>query len=256
MRRPRAEACRRLSVGSLRPLVAADADRHRLADGAELGLLWRPVRGCYGGRGRALLLRCPCCSRPARVLWQPPGLGWGCWRCRPVSHPSHRRPGARAGRGKPSGWSLARLEAEQRRAAALLGLAQWPPARLLWTAADLKTAPRRPGAPRLGLARDRALLLRLDALDTLRVGVIWGIATAQLQALGAGAGGESEMVDRMTQQAHQILQATRWAMRRPAGDRRYRTRTEAATNGIRQGRTQPRPRAQASKGKPARPVHT
>lgn len=222
MRRPRAEACHRLSVGSLRPLVSAGADRHRLADGAELGLLWRPVRGCYGGRGRALLIRCPCCSRPARVLWQPPGMGWGCWRCRPVSHPSHRRPGARAGRGKPSGWSLARLEAEQQRTAALLGLQAWPPSRLLWTLADLETAARRTDAPRLSPARELALLLRLSALEDQRVALVCGQVAAQLQALGADPMTGPMAAAGMAARAERTLQATRWAMRRPAGDRRSR----------------------------------
>lgn len=224
MQRPRAEHCRRLTVGNLRPLLPAGADRHRLADGTELELLWRPVRGCFGGRGQALLMTCPDCGRGCRVLWRPPGRGWGCWACRPISHASHRRPGARAGQGKPIGWSLARVEAEQRRAAALLGLAQWPPDRLLWSMADLKAAPRRADAPRLQLARNRALQLRLDALDALRVGLIWGMATAQLQALRAEADGEAATVDRMVRRANQILQATRWAIRRPAGDRRYRKR--------------------------------
>lgn len=231
MPRPRAEHCHRLTVGSLRPLVTAGADRHRLADGAELGLLWRPVRGCYGGRGRALLVRCPDCGRPCRVLWRPPGRGWGCWACRPVSHPSHRRPGARAGRGKPSGWNLARLEAEQRRAAALLGLEAWPPARLLWTIADLEAAPRRPDAPRLRPARELALLLRIDALEDRRVALVCGEVAAQLQALGGGEPVLGPMAAAgMLARAERILQTTRWAMRRPAGDRRYRTRTEYERN--------------------------
>jgi len=222
--RPRAEHCHHLTVGSLRPLVPPGAERHRLADGAELALLWRPVRGCFGGRGRALLIRCPDCSRPARVLWRPPGKGWGYWRCRPVSHPSHRRPGGRAGRGKPTGWSLARLEAEQQRTAALLGLQQWPPARLLWTLADLQAAARRPDAPRLSTARVLALQQRLNALEDQRVGLACGQAMADLQALGADAqaGADAVAAAGLIARADQILQATRWSLRRPARDPRTR----------------------------------
>lgn len=224
MQRPRAENCRRLTIGALRPQVEVGTDRHRLADGTELKLLWRPLHNCYGGNGWALLVGCPCCSKPSRVLWQPPGMSWGCPACRPVSHRSHRRPGSRAGQGKPVGWKLAQLEAEQRRIADLLGLEQWPPDRLLWGMEDLRTAPRQADRPRLLPHRDRALRLRLNALDCIRIGLIWGIGVDQLKGLGHTPGTEIEdaMVEGLMHQARQTLKDTAWAMRRPAGDARSR----------------------------------
>ena len=83
MRRPRAECCHRLALADLRPLVQPGDAALDLPDGTTLALRWGGVRGCFGGRpGRALLLVCPICSRSARVLWRPPGCGWGCcWGC-------------------------------------------------------------------------------------------------------------------------------------------------------------------------------
>lgn len=214
-RRPRAEHCQRLTAAGLRQRLEVGATACPLPGGQSAAVVWRPVRGCFGGRGRALLLRCPCCERLARVLWRPPLQGWGCWRCRPVSHPSHRRPGARAGRRKPASWSLQQIEAAQRDTADRLGLEAWPPSRLLWRLADLEVAPRRPDAPRLSLGRELALLARLDALESLRVGTIAG----QLQALGAVVSGDAAA---LLARAHASLAATRWASRRPAGDPRAR----------------------------------
>ena len=95
MRRHRAEACDRLALADVRPLVEPGAAAAALPDGTALALRWGTARGCYGGRpGRVLLLSCPVCSRSARVLWRPPGCGWGCCKCWPLSHASHRRPGA------------------------------------------------------------------------------------------------------------------------------------------------------------------
>ena len=105
MRRHRAEACDRLALADVRPLVEPGAAAAALPDGTALDLRWGTARGCYGGRpGRVLLLSCPVCSRSARVLWRPPGCGWGCCKCWPLSHASHRRPGAHRGRQKPLRW--------------------------------------------------------------------------------------------------------------------------------------------------------
>lgn len=225
-RRPRAEDCARLTAASLRPQLTAGASACPLPGGQLARAVWLPLRGCFGGRGRALLLRCPCCERLARVLWRPPLQGWGCWRCRPVSHPSHRRPGARAGRRKPASWSLQQIEAAQRDTADRLGLVAWPPERLIWRLADLEAAPRRPDAPRLSLGRELALLARLDALESLRVGTIAG----QLQALGGVITGDAAA---LMARALQIIGATRWASRRPAGDSRYGLRLQEGDRGKR-----------------------
>lgn len=220
MARPRAESCERLTVGQLRRTVAPDAAAVTLADGQTLALQWAPVEGCYGGRGHALLAGCPCCARWCRVLWRPPGNGWGCWRCKPVSHPSHRRPGGR--NRKPPGWHAARIEATQTRTAALLGVA-WPPPGLpvAWGMDDLVRVTCRPGGPRLSLERRAALLQRLSALETLRLSVVLPGVCAGLEALGA----EAPSLGRLgvvTELARETVRATGWAVRRPGRNRHHR----------------------------------
>lgn len=218
--RPRAEDCDRLTAASLRPQVPAGAPSHCLPDGTALALRWAPVRGCYGTQeGQALLIACPCCSRPARVLWCPPGTGWGCWRCRPVSHRSHRRPGGRRHRRKPPAWHLERICSEQDQVAELLGLAPtgrrgWRPQRLLWQLIDIQTAERRPDAPRISARRRDALERRIDALETMRM--LTALATCPVQLVGP-----SETTPKlMKAYAHLELEETAWAMRRPARDPR------------------------------------
>lgn len=240
-RRPRAEACDRLTAASLRPLLVPEAPACTLPGGQLAGLEWRPVRGCYGGRGRALLVRCPDCSAPSRVLWRPPGRGWGCWRCCPVSHPSHRRPGWH-GRGKPSGWQLDQIEAEQERIAPLLGLPTGAGLRrgwrsclpLLWSLGHLQTAPRAPGAPRLSWRRREALQERLDALESLRIlGVIEACPFRdRLNPPG------DERPALLAAYCRATLYLTDWAMRRPTQDPRTLRRdlsqleeVEEVTNG-------------------------
>lgn len=219
MRRPLAEHCERLSVTDLRPLVEPGAERHTLADGTPLELRWAVVRGCFGGReGRALVLRCPGCRAYARVLWRPHGADWSCWRCQPISHRSHRRSGSRAGRRKPASWHVDRIREEQQRIAELLALEHFPPRPLVWGLPELEAVPRLPGA-RLCPERDRALLLRLDALETLRVAVVLPGIAQQLD------GWEEEPPDlsalpRLRSRAEQMERATRWAMRRGAHDAR------------------------------------
>lgn len=223
--RHRAHHCRRLSAGELRPLVARGAALHRLTDGSEVGLRWRPVRGCFGsGEGRSLQLLCPACGSAGRVLWRPPALGWGCWRCHPISHRSHRRSGARRGRPKPSSWRLSQIAAEQRHTAELLGLQQWPPERLIWGVADLFSAPRVPGAPRLSRDRQLALVLRLDALETMRLAVLLPEIDAELKRLDPEIEGLPQWpgMESKTARAHRVVGQTAWAMRRPAGDPRAR----------------------------------
>ena len=218
MRRPRAEACDRLALVDVRGLVEPGAAAAALPDGSALALRWGEARGCYGGRpGRALLLVCPICSRSARVLWRPPGRGWGCCRCWPLSHPSHRRPGARKGRQKPLRWRRAQLHREQYRCAELLGLETWPPERLLWSARDLWLAPRRPDAPRISHHRQQALIRRLDALETLRVLAIIPAVDAVLSSMGMPEAGAPPG---WAEQAAEVIHATGWAVRRGPRDPR------------------------------------
>lgn len=216
-RRPRAEDCERIRTGDLRPLVAAGARSHCLADGTQLALGWVPVRGCWGGNGGlALALACPQCSASVRQLWRPPGQGWGCWRCHGISHRSHRRSGARRGRRKPASWHLERIREEQRRVADLLGLASWPPQRILWRRSDLEQAPRRSGAPRISRDRRDALLLRLDLLESIR----FGECLPLLEKVTGDKTAQKDPIRLMAQQARILLSSTDWAVRRPAQDAR------------------------------------
>lgn len=208
--RHRAEDCERLALADLRPLVQPGDAALDLPDGTTLALRWSVVRGCFGGRpGRALLLSCPICDRSCRVLWQPPGDRWGCSICRPISHRSHRRPGGRKGQRKPWSWHCDQLQHEQRRCAELLGLESWPPPTLFWRPFDLLTAPRRPDAPRVSYHRQLALVRRLDALETLRIGNV--VASSALPM---------RWPKRMSDNAAAVMKATAWALRRPAGDPR------------------------------------
>lgn len=220
MRRPLAEHCERISVSDLRPLVEPGTEHHALADGTRLQLRWAAVRGCFGGReGRALVLRCPGCQAHARVLWRPPGADWRCWRCQPISHRSHRRPGARRGRPKPVRWRVAQICAEQRKIADLLGLASWPPQRLLWDYRSLGLEARRPDAPRLSSEREWALTLRIDALENMRLALLLPQIDASLRELGQGLPEWPEL-ERGVAGSRRVVRATAWAMRRPAQDPR------------------------------------
>lgn len=226
--RPRSEDCQRLTLTGIRPLVQPGDETLKLADGTVLRLHWGAVRGCYGGDrdGRALLLICPSCGRNARVLHRPPAKGWGCWSCTPVSRLSHRRPGARAGCPKPRNWQLEQIVAEQYRCAALLGL-HWPPRTLLWTAADLLAMPRRPGAPRIRRLRAVALVLRLDALDTLRWALPWPALLTRFAEKQPGY--RSSEIDEclsLRSNARKLLVETAWAVRRPSRDRRQSRRAQ------------------------------
>jgi hypothetical protein len=221
-RRPRVEDCERLSAAELRPWIKPGARSHRLADGSTLRLRWSAVRGCWGGQGgTALVFVCPSCSASARVLRRPPGEGWSCRLCRPVSFPSHRRSGARRGHRKPSTWHHAQITQEQQRIATLLGLAHWPPAPLLWGVRDLAAIPLEPDAPRLSEHRRQALLLRLDALETLRYRAIW-------PTLHTSSSSQEEF-EQLAAMAQRLVSATAWAMRRPPKDPRTARKKEAQT---------------------------
>ena len=206
--RPRAECCERLALADLRPLVQPGDAALDLPDGTTLALRWSGVRGCFGGRsGRSLLLVCPTCDRSCRVLWRPLGEGWGCcWR---ISYRSHRRSGSRKGQPKPRSWHCDQLQHEQRRCAEVLGLESWPPPTLFWRPFDLLTAPRRSDAPRLRFERQVALVRRLDALESLRIGSV--VASSALPL---------HWPKRVSDDAAAVMESTAWALRRPAGDPR------------------------------------
>ncbi len=230
--RPRAERCRRLSLADLRTLVEPPAAALALRDGTELELRWGPARGCYGGRpGRALLLLCPSCRRSCRVLWSPPAAPWACGLCHRISYRSHRRPGARKGQPKPMRWRLEAIHAEQRRCADLLGLAQYPPSRLIWSLRDLLEAPLRPDAPRQHWRRRLALLQRLDALESLRVLAHAPGLAALLEQMGSTA--DLSPPKGLRERAAAVVHRTGWAVRRgPRDPRTARGRRSPAAAGI------------------------
>jgi len=221
-RRPRAEDCERITAAQIRRWVQPESTNWKMADGTLLELRWAVVRGCGNGNngtGTELTLACPQCEATVRVLRQPPGEGWSCWRCRPVSHPSHRRPGSRGCRQKPPSWRLAQVISEQRRVVELLGLEQWPPRKVLWKFSDLEASPRRQRAPRLSEHRRTALLLRLDGLETLRYGAVLPLLQHELKALGAQPPDLASW-EQLNRHASFVLASTAWAVRRPAKDRR------------------------------------
>jgi hypothetical protein len=219
MHRPRAERCRRLALVDVRPLVEPPADAVALRDGTELELRWGPAHGCYGGRpGRALLLVCPSCRRSCRVLWSPPAAPWACGLCHRISYRSHRRPGARKGRPKPMRWHREAIHREQYRCVDLLGLAQYPPNRLIWTMRDLFEAELRPDPPRLAWRRRLALLQRLDALESLRVLTHAPGIAALCRQVGSTA--DLSPPEGLRERAEEVIHRTGWAVRRGPCDPR------------------------------------
>lgn len=228
-KRPRSEDCQRLTLAKVRPLVESGAEVLVLADGTELSLSWGTVRGCFGGdrAGRALLLICPSCGHNARVLHRPPARAWGCWSCTPVSRRSHRRPGARAGRPKPSNWRRSQIATEQRRCADLLGLASWPPRALLWRPRELLEQ-RQPRAARISRRRAVCLALRLSALESLRWSLPEPAAYRRLLPPGQGLMANASEIAALRTRAAMELRATAWAVRRPSRDRRRPVGARAA----------------------------
>ncbi len=222
-RRPRSEACRKLTLRHVRPRVAPGDERVILKDQTVISLRWSEIRGCFGDKpGQALMMLCPVCARSCRVLWKPPSRSWGCCRCRPVSHPSHRRSGARRGRPKPYTWTLAQLHVRQRKCAELMGLAEWPPNALLWSAEDLLLSPRRPGAPRITLKRAVALARHIDALDALRLCASAPAMNRAMKSIGHREALADCEARHLLGQAVQVITDTNWALRRGSSDARRR----------------------------------
>lgn len=223
-RRPRIESCQRFTVSDAKSLLEPGIQVLTIADGTRLELRWHSVRGCWGGKeGRAFLLVCPACQRGARVLHRPPAEGWSCWRCRPVSVRSHRRSGTHQ-KGKPLEWQLEQIDQQQREAAQLFGLVHWPPLKLLWTGPDLWNEPRRDDARRLRSERQRALVQRIDALETIRLGLLVPGIAAAFERLDATVP-EWPGLAQKVQLAREVVASTAWVMRRRSVDRRpYRGR--------------------------------
>ena len=226
-RRPRAEDCLRITGAGIRPFVAPGALQHRLNDSTAVELRWSTVRGCYGGQGTALALGCPACSQTVRVLRKPPGEGWSCRNCRPVSHRSHRRSGASRGNQKPWSWRIAQVCDEQGRIAGMLGLEQWPPARLLWGLQDLEGDSRLPDAPRLSAQRRKALERRLNALEDIRICTFAPLIRRERKALGSLVAAPTAE-ERYLAAAERQLAETSWAIRRQARDPRTARQKESS----------------------------
>ena len=80
---------------------------------------------------------------------------------------------------------------------------------MFWRSFDLLTAPRRPDAPRLRFERQVALVRRLDALESLRIGSV--VASSDLPL---------HWPQQVSDNATAVMKGTAWARRRPAGDPR------------------------------------
>jgi hypothetical protein len=208
-RRPRAEDCLRITGAGIRLFVAPGALHHRLNDGT------------------ALAMGCPACSQTVRVLRKPPGEGWSCRNCRPVSHRSHRRSGASRGNQKPWSWRIAQVCDEQGRIAEMLGLEQWPPARLLWSLQDLEGDSRLPDAPRLSAERRMALERRLNALEDIRICTFAPLIRRERKALGSLVA-VPNAEERYLAAAERQLAETSWAIRRQARDPRTARQKESS----------------------------
>jgi hypothetical protein len=210
--RTRAESAERLSAAELRRYLNGESSAIELADGSRLELGWQPVRGCYGGaRGGALTLVCPVCGRGnCRVLWRPPGEGWGCCRCWVITHPSHRRSGSRAGKPKPASWSRAKYEAEMEKVAEMLGFQRWRGINVLNYPPGEQPFERGADAPLLRRPRHLALLQRMVALAVLSFPPLIPEKDGKRQASEENA----------IRASREVLVDTAWAMRRPARDPR------------------------------------
>lgn len=139
---------------------------------------------------------------------------------------------------------------QQRRCAALLGLAQWPPNKLLWDWRDLQQADRRPGAPRLSRRRALALTRRLEALEWLR----FCAAASQMNRFMAGlnlppalAHADAEVLCR---DAEVLLRITSWAVRRPPQDPRTNRRAVRSCSSL----DRPPGAGKAERGEQAQPT--
>jgi hypothetical protein len=95
---------------------------------------------------------------------------------------------------------------------------------LVWGVADLFSAPRVSGAPRLSRDRQLALVLRLDALETMRLAVLLPEIDAELKRLDPEIEGLPQWpgMESKAARARRVVGQTTWAMRRPAGDPRAR----------------------------------
>ena len=101
----------------------------------------------------------------------------------------------------------------------MLGLEQWPPARVLWGLQDLQADSRVPDAPRLSGERREALERRLNALEDIRICAYAPLIRREGKALG-GLVAVPTAEERYLAAAKNQLAETSWAMRRQARDPR------------------------------------
>lgn len=204
----------------LRALVPPGGTEVQMPDGSVVATTWTPSPGCI--KGQEMMFLCPGCGGRKRVLTLAPGEEWRCVKCRPISHPSERRPGNGTG-GKGASWHLARLDAQQRRALETLELAAWPPPRLVWSLEDLQALPRKPGAAALSPARVQALQHRIWALELLKLDVAAGLVRSlQRRVAGGDDVGAGDEVPGGLDSAERLERSTRWAVRTPAHNWRFR----------------------------------
>ena len=202
-------------MGILRGQVERGDRITTLREGTHLVLAWNPVKGCFAAPGLALLILSPGCSRRGRVLYRPPGRGWGCWICTPISTPSHRRSGSRRGRPKPDTWHIDRHKEEETRVLRLLVLERregedrsaWM---LLW-------ASRRDN-PSIGRERRYALVDRALAHRNLAQATGRLFLRRDLISLGATLASVSDLLSAAVAMAEETISRTSWAMRRPGQD--------------------------------------
>jgi hypothetical protein len=195
-----------LRIADYRPQLQVGA-RSVVIDGQLLDLRWMRVKNPVleartGSAAWRLYALCPACGKSARLLRRQRGAkGWSCVKCLRVIYPSQRRSGNgnRKGGPKPARSIAFRWQLQQERVARLLGLPQWPPQKLLWSVGDL--TPQRP----MSRHRRHALLMRLEALENLRIGALAGAGV--LKSAGGPPTPGSPAVSALT------LRDTQWALR-------------------------------------------
>jgi hypothetical protein len=112
----------------------------------------------------------------------------------------------------------------------MLGLEQWPPARLLWSLQDLEGDSRLPDAPRLSAERRMALERRLNALEDIRICTFAPLIRRERKALGSLVA-VPNAEERYLAAAERQLAETSWAIRRQARDPRTARQKESSCLG-------------------------
>lgn len=202
----RVEDTEALRIADCRPELQVGA-QSVVIDDCRLELRWMQVKNPVqearaGSAAWRVYALCPACGKSARLLRRRRGAkAWRCVKCLGVIYPSQRRSGNgnRKGGPKPARSNAFRWQLQQERVARLLGLPQWPPLKLLWGVGDL--CPLRP----ISRHRRHALLMRLDALETLRIAALAGAEV--FKSSGGAPTPESLAASELT------LRSTQWALR-------------------------------------------